>query len=260
MKWEFNCINDSQTFVVPKSGVYKLEVWGAEGGTHYSIGVASSGYFQNFQGIGIGGYGGYSVGAYFAEKGSNLYVYVGCRGWDERKYDSDSPSKGGWNGGGADVVSWEHRSYKTTGGGATDISLVYSDVKEDISHRFYRSKDSYDARIIVAGGGGGGCQQNQDVGLGRGGSGGGFVGGDGQEGYQKNMYGKGGMQDNPGSSMYESASLGEFGLGSGNGAAMDGARGGGGWWGGNQGCDGGGGGGSGYIERVFSTPKITKGM
>ena len=260
MKWEFDCINNSQTFVVPKSGVYKLEVWGAEGGTHYSIGVGSSGDFPTYHGIGIGGYGGYSVGAYYADRGTKLYVYVGGRGWDERKYDSSSPSKGGWNGGGADPVSWKKQSFKSTGGGATDISLIYSEVEEDSSHRFYRSNESYGARIIVAGGGGGGCQQNQEVGLGRGGSGGGYIGGTGQEGHKINRYGKGGTQSKPGDVMYDGASFGEFGIGSGNGAEKDGSCGGGGWWGGNQGVDGGAGGGSGYIEKVFSTSQISKGM
>ena len=260
MKWNFPCINASHIFVVPFTGLYKLEVWGAQGGTHFTMGLGSSPQYSQYHGVGIGGYGAYSVGAYYAIKNTKLYIYVGGRGWDERRYDPDAPSKGGWNGGGASTVSWENRAYKPTGGGATDISLIYSDVSEDSSHRYSRTEESYNARIIVAGGGGAGCQQDRNVNLGQGGSGGGYIGGTGQRGYLDNKYGKGGTQSSPGEKTFSTSSLGEFGLGSGNGNSIDGSCSGGGWWGGNEGADGGAGGGSGYISGVISTASITKGM
>ena len=45
-----------QTFIVPYTGLYKLEVWGAQGGTKYS---------------GIGGKGGHSGGYKILEKDTN---------------------------------------------------------------------------------------------------------------------------------------------------------------------------------------------
>ena len=74
MKWCFSCINATQTFVVPFTGLYKLEVWGAQGGTHFTWGLGSSSQYSQYDGIGIGGYGGYSIGCYYALKNTKLYV------------------------------------------------------------------------------------------------------------------------------------------------------------------------------------------
>ena len=57
-----------QTFTVPVTGNYDLQVWGASGGN------SSSGY--------LGGNGGYSKGTISLNKDDVLYIYVGGKGLD----------------------------------------------------------------------------------------------------------------------------------------------------------------------------------
>ena len=76
-------------------GVYKLEVWGAQGGYR-----SSSSY---------GGLGGYSVGEVSLTSGTILYIYVGGAG-------NTGGTSGGFNGGGT-------RSTYSGGGGATDMRI-----------------------------------------------------------------------------------------------------------------------------------------
>ena len=63
--FNFAYTGSSQTFKVPITGTYKLEVWGAQGG-------GSASY--------PGGKGGYSVGTLSLNSGTVLYVYVGEKG------------------------------------------------------------------------------------------------------------------------------------------------------------------------------------
>ena len=53
------------SYVVPVTGEYRLEVWGAQGGGHSNI---------------LGGYGGYSKGSITLTKGTTLYINVGGEG------------------------------------------------------------------------------------------------------------------------------------------------------------------------------------
>ena len=142
--WNFAYSGTPQTFTVPTTGVYKLEVWGAQGGSNISANAP-------------GGKGGYSMGYKKLEKASKLYVYVGGAG-ESNFYKNET--YGGWNGGGGIYVTSFESTYDPlngTGGGATDISTVYSDVvKNSSTLRYERTKESYDGRIIVAGAGGGG--------------------------------------------------------------------------------------------------------
>ena len=64
--YEFEYNGDYEEFIVPYNGVYRLEVWGAEGGRNY------------------GGLGGYSKGEVYLEEGEKLYIYVGGEGFKER--------------------------------------------------------------------------------------------------------------------------------------------------------------------------------
>ena len=83
-----------QSVILPK-GVYKLEVWGAQGGYR-----SSSSY---------GGKGGYSVGTITLTSETNIFVYVGGSG-------NTGKTAGGFNGGG--------RKYSYYGGGgASDIRI-----------------------------------------------------------------------------------------------------------------------------------------
>ncbi|GKU77609.1 glycine rich domain-containing protein [Paenibacillus sp. L3-i20] len=82
---DFKFTGSAEEFVAPRSGSYKFEVWGAEGGTS-----------------GFGGKGGYSVGSMNLNKGDKLSLHVG--------------GQTGWNGGGSG-----HGRITDSGGGATDI-------------------------------------------------------------------------------------------------------------------------------------------
>lgn len=83
-----------QSVTLPK-GIYKLEVWGAQGGYR-----SSSTY---------GGKGGYSVGTIAITQPTNIFIYVGGSG-------NTGGTSGGFNGGGA------RHTYKG-GGGASDIRI-----------------------------------------------------------------------------------------------------------------------------------------
>ena len=83
-----------QPITLPK-GVYKLEVWGAQGG-----------YRSNST---YGGKGGYSVGTITLTEKTNVYIYVGGSG-------NTGGTSGGFNGGG------KKYSYYG-GGGASDIRI-----------------------------------------------------------------------------------------------------------------------------------------
>ena len=88
-----------QTFTVPATGTYRLEVWGAQGGN-------SPGYSNE-------GKGGYSVGEITLNKNTNLYIAVGGQGVEIGK---------GYNGGGIRTDSnWNW--FGGSGGGATHIAI-----------------------------------------------------------------------------------------------------------------------------------------
>lgn len=113
--YEFEYTGDYQTFIVPRSGIYKLEVYGAQGGDR--------------GGSAVGGKGGYTSGNVYLNKGDVLYVYVGGNG----------NTHNGYNGGGA------LSTFKIYGGGATDIRFVGGE---------WNNGEGLKSRLIVAGGGG----------------------------------------------------------------------------------------------------------
>ena len=97
-----------QSVTLPK-GVYKLEVWGAQGGSYSSY---------------YGGAGGYSVGTItLTADTTNLFVYVG--GQPTTSTSSSTIITGGFNGGG----KARYHSYSSTttycqaGGGGSDIRI-----------------------------------------------------------------------------------------------------------------------------------------
>ena len=230
------------------NGRYKLEVWGAAGGS------PTSGINDNSH----GGLGGYTKAEVNLKKDEVLYIVVGGKGSNnspQGRVDSayvdanvkedgsindivkENGPKGGYNGGGDSAVGL------SSGGGATHIAKVNGLLKD-----IYSSRDKV---IIVAGGGGGGGVYTPGEGNGfgsstdaRGGSGGGTKG---QNGYDSGVVmtgtnytsysGLGGTQDKG----YA------FGVGEGNETSV-GA--GGGWYGGYSSSEDykGAGGGSGYIN------------
>ena len=234
-EWTFDYTGSEQTFIAPVSGTYKLETWGAQGG---SIG--------NY----TGGYGGYSAGNIEILAKQQLYVAVGEIGkystWSTTTYP-DNPS---YNGGGAGFSG---------GGGATHIAMT--------SGLLRTFENNLSELLIVSGGGGGGKSYGDSTGnySGNGGSGGGYIGGDG---IPKNSivygYGTGGSQTSGGYYKYitssNGASYGSFGNGAvvfvPHGAVyLIGAGGGGGFYGGGSIEHGPAGGGSGYIGNTLLTEK-----
>jgi len=111
--------NPFQTFTVPSTGEYQIELWGAQG---------------------RGNNGGYVRGRINLNAGQVLYIYVGGQGFHNRA----GTIPGGWNGGGN---AWGNPDgNNNSGGGATDVRLTAGD---------WNDTNSLRNRIMVAGGGGG---------------------------------------------------------------------------------------------------------
>lgn len=113
--FNFEFTGKGETFEVPATGMYLLEVWGGKGANHSRA---------------SGGLGGYAKGEVFLNKGETIYIYNGGGNGDS------------YNGGG--FASVEGRK----GGGATHMAKrpgLLSELSE------YRS----DVLIVAGGGGGG---------------------------------------------------------------------------------------------------------
>ena len=93
--YDFDYTGAVQEFVVPETGIYKLQVWGAQGGYRRAS--------YN------GGKGGYSEGIIELKEGETIYVFVGGSG-------NTGGTDGGFNGGGS-------RDTYNGGGGASDIRV-----------------------------------------------------------------------------------------------------------------------------------------
>ena len=233
-----------QVYTVPSTGIYKLEVWGAQGG---SVTYSSSTY--------RGGYGGYSTGYISLTKGQILYTNVGGAGTGGK---SNATYVGGYNGGGPITQASGTDHYHASGGGATHIATV-SGLLSTLSSQ-------QNNILIVAGGGGGGYRHTAGSGYASvGGEGGGISGTDSTTNGSNGKQGLGGNQTAGGkySGATETTStiFGSFGLG-GTPSLSWGSAGGGGYYGGgasygNTAANGnsGGGGGSGYIGNSLLTDK-----
>lgn len=143
----FSYTGGVQTFTVPFSGIYKLEVWGCIGGGDGGWGTTAG-----------SGYGGYSVRHVELTKGQILYVVCGGQTY---------------NGGGSGGPVSNDKRFSCNGGGATHIATA-TGVLSSLSN-------NKNAVLVVAGGGGG----NGGVTAGGGGcgSGGGLSGGGRGSGY-----------------------------------------------------------------------------
>lgn len=93
-EYKFAYTGKAEELTIPITGKYKLEVWGAQGGSA------------------DGGKGGYSKGIVTLEKNTKAYIYVGGQG------TNNTTTGGGFNGGGNPTNS----SYYG-GGGASDIRI-----------------------------------------------------------------------------------------------------------------------------------------
>ena len=146
--FNFDYTGTVQEITLPP-GKYKLQCWGAQGGS------VSGSYTAT------GSKGGYSEGVLTITEPTTIYVFVGGKGTDSSTSSTSGTANGGWNGGGASVrcssydSSGEYGvSYPRPGGGATDMCLVTSTMNYQ-SGRNTRSSASLLSRFIVAGGGAG---------------------------------------------------------------------------------------------------------
>ena len=146
----FSFTGSEQTFTISKTGTYKLEVWGAQGGGSLAGDVSEE----------PAGYGAYSAGIVNLNKDDVLYIYVGGKGTNASKGLNVA---GGYNGGGSGT--WDNNDDEAAGGGggATHIAL-----RSGLLSTLEEYKDDI---LIVAGGGGGKSWRSG------GGSGGGYIGG-----------------------------------------------------------------------------------
>jgi len=218
---------EEQTFTVPVSGTYKLEVWGAQGG--YAVDATQS----------RGGYGAYATGNITLNEGDILYINVGGQGNGTTLFST--PLAGGYNGGGG-----SHSNTDTvwgSGGGATHIAT-----KSGLLKNLSSDKDSI---LIVAGAGGGGgyYQTNRNQGA----DAGGIIGSNGNG----TDPGNGGNQTTGGNGGGSNIINGGFGYGGGNESNLA-SGGGSGYYGGGTGFGNGSsaGGGSSYIGNPLLTNKV----
>ena len=257
-EYVFDYTGSEQVFTVPKTGTYKIETWGAQGGNAYDSVSATT--------I-SGGYGGYSVGNIILNEKSILYLNVGQKGIDNCNTTDNSTCLGGYNGGGYGRGD-NPKAVSSSGGGATHVAT---------SSGLLASLSSCVNNILIVSGGGGGSgyvygalgNDSQRV-DGQGGSGGGFKGNDGLDNWgigmgKDNTYGFLGTGATQVSGGYVTTSgtprtdlFGTFGQG-GNQyqQCCGGAGGGGGYYGGGGSarCHSGAGGGSSYIGNILLTEK-----
>ena len=124
----YSYTGSSQTFTPNHDGSYKLEAWGAQGGS----------YDETY----YGGYGAYAVGVIDLKKNTKLFLTVG----GTSKFANNSSISGGYNGGGNAKTSSTNDS-AGGGGGATHITT-----SEGVLSSLEEKKGDI---ILVAGGGGG---------------------------------------------------------------------------------------------------------
>ena len=98
----FEYTGTSQEWLVPKTGKYKVQLWGAQGGSNNT-------YF--------GGYGSYVEGNIDLNKDSKLQIWIGEEGKNQRGITT-------FNGGGSSsTICGNCSAVSTSGGGSTDIRL-----------------------------------------------------------------------------------------------------------------------------------------
>ena len=210
----FYYLNEPQDFVTKKDGYYKIELWGAQGGSNYGRQIANTGNY--------GGKGAYTIGTIYLKSDTKLFVYVGGAG--KLSLSTIDQESSGYNGGGRG--GYEPSCYENCirgaggGGGATDIRLdsnLYS-------------------RIMVAAGGGGVANWNSPKVGAAAGALKGFSGDYYSTGssYYVNSTGATQITGGKGGIGSSTASSGTFGVG-GNGVTLYGGGGGAGYYGGGAG-------------------------
>ena len=145
--YDYQYKGEVEEFVVPKSGFYKIELWGAAGGQS----------MMNGQMTNMGGHGAYTSGTIELKKGETIYIYVGGKGQNSGTNGKWGGAAGGYNGGGrggADNNQDADPEPGAGGGGATDIRLIGGE---------WNDTTSLYSRLMVAAGASGGGNQNPGV-------------------------------------------------------------------------------------------------
>ena len=143
----FNYTGTEQEYKIPATGAYRIELWGADGGSDTpEIGR-----------------GGYTAGTINLTKGDKIYFYVGQKGelGTLGNDTTQTPGKGAgktFNGGGAGgnaqgstTYKWSNYRGGFSGGGATDVRLINGN---------WNNSSSLASRIMVAGGSSGNYRKN----------------------------------------------------------------------------------------------------
>jgi hypothetical protein len=146
-----------QKYVVPRTGTYTLQAWGAKGGR----GADQSG--------GEGANGGYATAQFKLSIGDTLYVYVGGMGGNSES-DYHTGGKGGWNGGAGGGFS-EAGGYSGGGGGGGATHIAMSNIGHIAKWSSTKLSDHVGTvghLLLVAGGGGGGSHSVRVPGAGGG--------------------------------------------------------------------------------------------
>lgn len=161
--WSYSCTGSYQVFTAPVDGVYKLETWGAQGGSGMSgeaddADIQARDSINTTKVVGQGGKGAYASNYASLKKGQTVYVYVGGKG--DMAYPDEQVIAGGWNGGGnakSEISSQGHAYLWGSGGGATCMTIL--NAGEDITAyetlADYAGREKQSQVIVVAGGGGG---------------------------------------------------------------------------------------------------------
>ena len=247
--FNFDYTGGEQVFIVPVSGTYRLETWGAQGGN------------TNYNEISrTGGYGGYSRGYFTLKKDNSAFLNIGQMGGSTYVDLSENTTKclsnPTFNGGGSAFV-YNCRDSSGSGGGATHIATKSG---------LFSTLEDYKSDILIGSGGGGGSYSYTYFAA-NGGSGGGFNGGlpsdlnsGGLCGWNRELtFGNKSSQIAGGSTSgcnITSPNVAAFGVGESTQSAW-GSGGGGGFYGGGAGRTAyGAGGGSGYIGNPLLTDKV----
>ena len=144
--WDFDYTGGEQTFTVPTTGTYKLETWGAQGGS------INETYY--------GGYGAYSSGEINIKNRDILYINVGGSGQKftypssvDASVANEIKAYGGYNGGGNGLGYWTSspgaKQFNTSGGGVTHIAKTSG---------LLSTLEAQKNKIFIVASGGGGAQ------------------------------------------------------------------------------------------------------
>lgn len=145
---EYRYTGDIKQITLTDKGLYKLQVWGAQGRCSH------------------GGKGGYAIGYIEVTQPITLYVCVG------QGYDGTNQINGGYNGGGTGHDWYGDGEWVGYGGGGASHIAKVNGLLKNIGYASFVTNHN---GLIVAGGGGGSTRNQRN-----GGTGGGTSGGQGQ--------------------------------------------------------------------------------